>query len=440
MITLGTRRGSVGAQPIARRSSERRADSVGSVVAHSPITAEDRIQVLDVLRGFALLGILLANMPFYANPITATMLGEATGGPDRIVSALVRLLVEAKFYCLFSLLFGIGLFVQMTRAEAHGAPFARLHARRLLALGAIGVAHAFLLWSGDILTTYAILGGVLLAFRTRRPTTLAVWALAVLLVPLVYYATSAVVTHLGTDGGTAAARAERLAQLTARSAHDWQVYGHGSFAEVTLQRIRDFRLLLPSLVYMASGMFCMFLTGLWLARRGVLQDLRPHRRWFVRIVAVCAPLGLAANALVVIGRDRAGDLAWRLVTMVMRTVGAPMLCFAYAAGIALLVTSERWRRRLAPLGAAGRMPLTSYLLQSLVCTTVFYGYGLGFLGRVGIADGAALALLLWTAQLALSTLWLRHFAYGPAEWLWRALTYGRVPTMRRRSAGAVLQA
>jgi uncharacterized protein len=107
-----------------------------------------------------------------------------------------------------------------------------------------------------------------------------------------------------------------------------------------------------------------------------------------------------------------------------------MLCFAYAAANARLVANDGWRRRLAPLGAAGRMPLTSYLMQSLVCTTVFYGYGLGRLGTVGIAEGIGLALVLWTGQLALSTVWLRHFAHGPAEWLWRALTYGRRPRMR----------
>jgi len=219
-------------------------------VAHAPIAPHERIEVLDVLRGFALLGILVANLPFYSQPIAAHMLGEPTGDVDRIAAMLVRLLVEAKFYLLFSLLFGIGLFVQMTRAEAHGAAFVRLYARRLVALGVIGVAHAFLLWSGDILTAYAVLGFVLLAFRKRRPTTLVVWAVGFILAPVLYYAVAAIVTSLGPEAAATAARAERTAQLAARAAHDWQVYGHGTFAEVTAQRVRDFGLLWPSFVFL----------------------------------------------------------------------------------------------------------------------------------------------------------------------------------------------
>jgi len=117
-------------------------------------------------------------------------------------------------------------------------------------------------------------------------------------------------------------------------------------------------------------------------------------------------------------------------------LGGPILCFGYASGIALLCAHEGWRRLLAPLGAAGRMALTNYLLQSLVCTTLFYGYGFGLLGRFGAAAGLVLTLAIWVAQLGLSTLWLRYFRYGPAEWLWRSVTYRSVQPMRRTSVVA----
>src|SRR5262249_18429776 len=114
--------------------------------------------------------------------------------------------------------------------------------------------------------------------------------------------------------------------------------------------------------------------------------------------------------------------------------GGPLLCFAYASGLALLVARDSWRRRLAPLATAGRMALTNYLLQSLLCATLFYGYGAGLLGRFGAAAGGALTVAILAAELALSTLWLRHFSYGPAEWLWRSLTYLRAQPTRRAAA------
>jgi len=269
-------------------------------MAHSPIPPEERIEVLDVLRGFALLGILLSNMKFFSQPIVGPFLGLPAEASrlDTVAVAVVRFAVEGKFYTLFSLLFGFGLFVQMTRAEAHGVRFGRLYARRLLVLGVIGAAHAFLLWSGDILTNYAVLGFVLLAFRNRRPRTVLIGAAVFLLAPL---AVNVVITLVTTPGPAAGVeRAARLTQLTARAAHDWHVYLLGTFADVTAQRVRDYVLLFAALPIMVPGMLCMFLTGLWAARRGLLHDLAGHRRLLAQIFAVCLPLGLAAAALLVV--------------------------------------------------------------------------------------------------------------------------------------------
>jgi uncharacterized protein len=205
---------------------------------------------------------------------------------------------------------------------------------------------------------------------------------------------------------------------------------------VTQQRARDFWVLLPTLRYMAPGMLSMFLIGMWVARRRLWHDIPANRRLLARVVAICLPLGVAANAFLLVARDQAsaGNAGWRLAVQAMLSLGGTLLCFAYAAGIALLIGQARWRRRLAPLGPAGRMSLSNYLMQSLVCTTMFYGYGLGLQGRFGAAAGAAFALGLWVAQVGLSTLWQRPFYFGPAEWLWRLLTYLRPPGMRRRPA------
>jgi len=412
----------------------------------TPTAPEERIEVLDVLRGFALLGILMVNMAFYSQPIVVPFLGEPAGARaiDRAASLFIRFFAEGKFYSLFSLLFGIGLFVQMTRVEARGGAFGALYARRLLVLLAIGVAHALFIWPGDILATYALLGFILLAFRKRKPKTLAVWAVGLVVVPLVLAVVSMVVIHLVRGqahdaAALAAAQSQRMTRWAGLAAQEWQAYRQGSFLEVTRQRARDVVLLLPSLVRMVPGILCMFVSGLWVARRGLLHDVAANRRLLVRIISVCLPLGLIANALLVLAHNRGagGPGGWFLAGYAAVAIGGPLLCFAYASGLALLVAGEPWRQRLAPLGAAGRMALTNYLLQSLVCTTLFYGYGVGLLGRLGAAAGLALALALWAAQLGLSVLWLRHFRYGPAEWLWRSLTYLRAQPMRRGQAGAL---
>jgi uncharacterized protein len=418
----------------ATAPNSRRAVRVETVtpVLPSPTPPADRIDLLDVLRGVALLGILLANMPVYSHPIAALMAGEPTaqGRIDEATAVVVRFLVEAKFYSLFSLLFGIGFAVQMSRASARGVAFVRIYARRLVALAVFGAAHALLVWPGDILLVYAVLGVVLLAFRDRQPSTLLLWAATFLVVPRIIDLGSLLLTSEAT---ATAAAVERAAHMTSLAAEGWMIYGQGSFADVTRQRAHDYALLWPSIRLMAPGIVCMFLTGVWVIRRGLLQDLAASRPLITRIFAICLPLGVAVNVFLVVARSRAatGDVTWRLLSKVALSLGGPLLAVAYATGIALLVARPAWRRRLVPIGAAGRMALTSYLVQSLVCTTLFYGYGAGLLGRVNTAGGAALALGLWLAQIGASTLWLRRFRYGPAEWVWRWATYLRRPPMRQ---------
>ena len=179
-----------------------------------------------------------------------------------------------------------------------------------------------------------------------------------------------------------------------------------------------------------------------------IRDGRPEEIHHLAVLAQASTPGdvVAAGGAIESGRlegelgtDRlfVAECDGRVAGYAAVAIGGPLLCFAYASGLALLVAGQPWRQRLAPLGAAGRMALTNYLLQSLVCTTLFYGYGVGLLGRLGAAAGLALALALWAAQLGLSVLWLRHFRYGPAEWLWRSLTYLRAQPMRRGQAGAL---
>ncbi len=382
-----------------------------------PIDPGERLLVIDILRGVAVLGILIVNMDSYAWPLDLSRLGwaDSTGVFDRLAGAFIRLFAEGKFYTLFSFLFGFGLAIQMGRAEARGAPIARLYARRLLVLLLIGLTHALLVWYGDILVTYAILGFPLLLFRHRRLKTLMIgtitcWLVAALLEWLV--------------SGIALAQWSEDVAGVARAI---QIYGHGTFGHIFAQRLRDVKVLYLVGLSSLPTVFAMFLLGLWAGRRGVFQDLGASRLLLKKTAFWGLVIGGAGNLVYVLGRDLTGETPSPLdvISGMAHVLGAPLLMLGYVASIALLVQRESWRRRLAPLAPVGRMALTNYLLQSVICTTAFYSYGLGYYARIGLAGGLLLAVVIYVVQVVLSGWWMRRFAHGPMEWLWRVLTYGQ---------------
>jgi uncharacterized protein len=327
----------------------------------------------------------------------------------------------------------------MTRARSGGAAFAPVYRRRLLVLLLIGLAHAVLLWPGDILVLYALLGFPLLLFRERGPRTVLVWAAISLVVPLLLLAGVFGLLEAGRATPEVGAEIERqLAQARtefhALTEQAIQVYRHGSFAEITAQRIQDLLFFYSGILFFAPHVFGMFLLGLYAGRRGLFHDLSAHRPFFTRVLRWGLVLGLVGSAAYTLGMeaaDRVEPTGPLLLAVAGLTVGGPALSLAYAAGLTLLVQRAAWRRLLAPLAAAGRMALSNYLLQSLIATTIFYGYGLGLYGQTGPVQHLGLAVaIFFLVQLPLSAVWVRRFRFGPAEWLWRSLTYGRRQPIR----------
>ncbi len=373
-------------------------------------------------------------MDSYAWPMALSRLGwaESTGLADRLAGFFIRLLAEGKFYPLFSFLFGFGLAMQMTRAEASGAPFARLYRRRLVVLLGIGLLHAVLLWYGDILVTYAVLGFLLLAFRHRRPKTLLIWATVCWVLPVVMTG----LLFLAIGGAMPPAAAGLLQRIAmAGSAEDVtavarsiQIYGHGTFAQIVAQRVRDLEALYLIGLFSMPTIFAMFLVGLWAGRRGIFSDLAGSRTLLKNLALWGLAIGGIGNLGSVLAHDLSGGgLLADFIAEAAHALTAPALMFGYVATIALVMTVPSWQRRLTPLAAVGRMALTNYLLQSLICTTFFYSYGLGVYGRIGLAQGVGLAVIIYAAQVVWSNWLMRRGAYGPVEWLWRTITYGRRP-------------
>lgn len=404
-----------------------------------PTTASERIQALDVLRGFALFGILLVNMGFFMHPVYYTMIAlPESSALDRAVTWFIRFAAEGKFFPLFSFLFGLGFTLIMTRAQARGVRFVPLQMRRLLVLLVFGLAHALLIWVGDILTYYAVFGMLLLLFRNVSPKWLLRWTVIFLLLPLLFTALGVFSLQMAQASPEGAAMIEEMTvqqtQAYVEMAEQaYEVYATGSFMEITSQRWNDALFMWLISLFLAPTIFAMFLLGAYFGKREIFRHVEEHRSLLRRLViwgGIIGVIGNAVYATFIMSGNRALPGWETLIATVGQTVGAPALMLCYLAGITLLVQSASWGPRLAILAPVGRMALTNYLLQSIVCTLIFYGYGLGLFGQVNAAAGLLLTIVIFVLQIPFSHWWMARYRFGPAEWLWRTLTYGKLQPMR----------
>jgi uncharacterized protein len=391
-----------------------------------PVQAHERVVAVDILRGFAILGILVANMAGYSG--LAGGFEQQGALLDRAVLLLTRFLVEAKFYSLFSFLFGWGLAVQMGRARARGVPFVPLYRRRLFVLALLGAVHAWLIWPGDVLIIYALIGAVILALRNRSNRFLLVAAGLSLLFGLA----------LGLPGEAMDAFRTWYGEVTAplrRGELANSLYLTGSYFEVTRLRFQDYFSSYSGILYPLGSLLAMFLLGLYAGKREILQRSEAHLPMIRRVFWVGLIVGTSLNGLYTYTTADPTVVPLHLFQMVQRgsrIVGAPALMLCYVTGIMLLIRRPSWRQRLAPLAPVGRTALSNYLGQSLVATLIFYGYGLGAYGRTDPVLNLLLTLTIFAAQVRLSEWWLARYRFGPAEWLWRSLTYGRLQPWRQR--------
>ena len=395
--------------------------------ALAPTVPRERLESLDVLRGFALCGVMIANASW-----AFSGRGFASDDPaywlDTPTQWIVDVLISGKAMTLLTCLFGLGFALQTTRAAAAGHNANRLHARRLAALLIIGMLHATVLWWGDVTWSYALAGFALLLFRRRRDRTLLLWAAALTVIPqsvaLLPGVSEALAPIIPRPGDPPAFRAEFLAALrgddylTIVWAHVRQAaYHHGR-----------------NIVWFFPWLLGRFLLGAVAGRRGLFDhdgaDQRPLFRRLVIGGFVCGVAGtgvhlwLRSDAM----RGRFSPLIGKYAVIFSGEIGVLGLVAFYVGAAVLLMQRPVWRRALRLVAPVGRMPLTTYLSQSLLCMFVFYGWGLGLSGRVGAAGCLVITLLLCCVQIVVSHLWLRRFRFGPTEWLWRRLTYGRRAT------------
>ena len=407
----------------------------------APVTARERIEAMDVLRGFALLGILLMNIEAFVGPLFGAITGldPALTGADRWADALIYILVQGKFYTLFSLLFGMGFAVMMARAQAASRGFGVLYLRRTMVLLAIGLAHMLLIWSGDILTIYALIALVLLLFRNTSQSRLLKWGLALYALPALLLLLLGALGSLAQSDPASAAEfnqslAVQSAIMTDALEAQREAYGSGSYAEAVARRYEDFRLMLSHVAMMMGWQILgMFLLGAWFVRSGAIARPREFPRLYQRLRWFALPAGLAmmlGSFWLEPTADYARmDFRWG-VANALAMLGGLLMCLGYVGWVVGALQSPRWAPRWGVLAPAGRMALTNYLIQSIVCTLIFYGYGLGWFEQLSRAWQVPFVLALFALQVVFSHWWLARFRFGPGEWAWRAATYGVRPRMR----------
>jgi uncharacterized protein len=396
-----------------------------------PVTLNERIVFIDVLRGLALFGILAANMRGFVAPLDAYQNIGALFHfrADVIAQAIINTFFQGKFISIFSFLFGMGFAMQMSRAEARGASFLRFYPRRLLVLALFGIIHGILIWAGDILLTYALAGAILLLFRHRQQKTLLVWAASLLCLPILAATTIFVAYHTSLHRKWMDPKPPELGK--------WHkvidIYAHGPLSRIVVQNWVEWKSALPFELF-AIYAAALFLLGMWVWRAGIVQRLPEFTPVLRRVCAWCLPLGLAISLYVAIIPVVTPPLQvsiWRWLAAVLWLPSSHILAAGYMAGLALLFQLPAWRAKLLPFAAIGRMALTNYLMQSVLCTLFFDATVTGLYGKVGPAVALIPTILLYAAQLGFSIWWLQRYRFGPMEYLWRILTYGKMPPMRR---------
>lgn len=389
--------------------------------------SQSRIDILDSLRGFALLGILAVNLPWFAHSVYREPSLDRAG--DAAAAWLVAFAGQAKFFVLFSFLFGYGLAVQIERAAARGEQLGPRYGRRLLGIFAFGVVHAVFLFVGDILTLYAALGVVLWLVRRWTVRSLVALAAAALALSVSSYAALGWLDAAASTGGGA-----EIARLAAEADRAYS----GSFLDASRQRLRDLVVVYPFLLlYNGPAALSMFALGLAAGKARLFSTLERHWPRLRRALPPMLALGVVGNAIYAtvmtysMVTTASSSPAWLTVAaMALAAVAAPALSFAYVVG---LISAERAaaerRRRFEPilraLRAAGRMSLTNYMGQSILAGFLFLGWGLGLYGRVGLLGCLLLTPVIFGVLVAFSSWWLRRFRNGPEEWLLRSWTYGR---------------
>lgn len=393
----------------------------------APLQPGERINEIDIVRGLALFGILMVNMSFFKYPVFFDRYPSGfPEGIDQLSAWFIQLFFTGKFYAIFSFLFGLGFFIFMERTLEKGLELVPLYRRRLLALFVFGFLHLIFFWSGDILMTYAIVGFILLKFRGKSLASLGKWIIGLFITSLTLNALFGLVGGLG----EVMAGDKYIAIMAGMIDEAIIVYREGSFWQLTAFRaLNELPYVLLSLLIWIPAVLAFFLCGFYVGKKGIFKDIPGHTELLRKIISRGLPLGIFFLLLYLLVETGiwSVSLLFRPALLAAFNYLASIFIFpSYIAIILLVLQRPFCKKLLTPVAAAGRMALTNYLLQTLLCVFVFYGFGLGLYGAVTVTAGILFTIVIYLVQVIWSNLWLRKFRYGPMEWFWRVLTYKNI--------------
>ena len=378
----------------------------------APTQLSERVVALDMMRGFSLLGIFIVNMlafhtPFYyIDPYT-----WFTVPADRDAFQWIDIVIQGSVYPLFSMLFGYGLAMQFTKASERGVSFPKLALRRLLVLLAFGIVHAFFIWSGDILITYAISGLLVMWILFLSWKWLLGIALGLYLLPNILM--SFVMKLIPEDEPIYSGVQQIESSIVA--------FGSGSWSDIFAQRAEDWMYAngFTILFFLLITIFPYMLIGAAASKVNLIQRTAEKKVFWLILIAITLSVGTYIKFL----PHTQGANYYTIFVQDM--FGGPLQAVAYAGIIALLCQLSLFRKLFSPVAKAGRMSMTTYLTQSIVATTIFYSYGFGLYGKVDVMTGTWMAIGIFLIQLIFAELWLNKFTQGPVEMLLKRLTYGK---------------
>jgi uncharacterized protein len=394
---------------------------------YTPIDPKQRIEILDILRGFALLGIIFNNMLYfsgYAYTPYDNLKQIVNFKVNEDIYNFFDIIITAKFYTLFSILFAVGFYIQFSKHTKDSTDFLKTYRRRLFILLAIGIIHS-LIWSGDILLTYSIIGFILILFRNVESKNLIRWSIFFILLPFIIDLALLPFFH-----GTNLISIDNTIHIAHVCYPDmtpetvFNTFQNGTIGEVFILNIHN--LAWKYMSYIPSGgyfkLLGIFLLGYYLTSIGFFAEKSKSTLLLITSLIIGLLATISANLL---GGNpyQFPPTLHNILYKFLESTGQIFMCFFYITSVFKIVQTSTGKKVFKHLIAVGRMALSNYLFQTIIMIIIFYNFGLSMFGKIGLISTSFIAISILVLQIVFSNIWLRYFKFGPFEWLWRSLTY-----------------
>ncbi len=402
---------------------------------HKPVPRKERIKELDIIRGFALIGVLMVNIftfntTFFKEIFATTPLLDPlglNGTLNKAAALFVQIFAEGKFYTIFSFLFGLGFYIFMERAEAKGLSANKLFLRRLLVLYVFGVLHYTFVWWGDILHVYAIVGLFLMFFRKRNLKTIKRWIITLLLISTALSFGAEMLESLAQLYQGAQVHSDQVSFTSDLAEQSVRLYQNASLVESIKYRLiteTPYRIL--GFLFQVPKILGMFLIGLYVGKRKIFTDIEGHlsgiiRTW--RVTGLVGAVSALVYGLIVVSIIHVDPLFASAVKTAIKEITTIFISMFYVTSLILLCRKQELSTLLSPLRHVGQMALTNYISQCILCSLIFYGHGLGLVNRASAFACLIMTFIIYLPQIELSRRWLKKHQHGPLEYIWRKLTY-----------------